>query len=182
MQSLLTSFEQATNGARYALDTTTYVGKMCTRIIGSSLKGRCIVCNNLSPSGHENTFGRERGFFQSWDSEASVAGRRQLVDVPTLMIENIKVAELLACREKKEDGKPKRQCGYCEILCIILDTLVPDWASRKDWAADTVSLMMRDRSPMVLSYVRVELNAALMHNRFDIEVYRPLGEFSNSLF
>jgi hypothetical protein len=96
------------------------------------------------------------------------------------MIENVKVAEHLTCREiKKEDGNgiPKRQCGYCEILCIILDTLVPDWAERRDWAADTVSLMMGDRSPMVLSYVRVELNAALMHNRFDIEVYRSLGEF-----
>ena len=177
MQNLLSGFESATNGARYAVNSTTYVGKMFTRIVGSSLRGRCIVCNNLSPEGHEKTFGRERGFFQLWDSEAIVAGRRQLADVPTLMIEDINVAEILMCREKKDDGKLKRQCGYCDILCIILDTLFPDWASRQDRASDKINLMIQDRSPLVLSYRRRELNAALGYNRFDIEIYRPLGEF-----
>lgn len=161
----------ATGGVRYGANTASYMGKMASRIALSGLRRTCVHCNNLTPYGHENAFGRDRGFFQSWEDPNLIAGRAQQSNVPSLVIEDYAVKNLLQCRQKDANGKPKSDCRYCHLLCNVMDAFFEGWETDFDWDPDggprTLTLTIREESPIVVSCYRFVHDP----NRVDIEIY-----------
>ena len=176
MKSVLKAVEGASANVRYGYDTAKHVGLLFNRVAGSPFTGICTVCNNIRPEGHENTFGRERGFFQSWHEESAITARRQLADVPTLEIEGIKAADLLEWKENSENGRSRRNCPYCRFLLTVLDQYFPQWSSVTGHPGE-LTVMIRDNSPLIIACSRFVPDTTWLTARIDLEVYRSFGRF-----
>jgi hypothetical protein len=108
--------------ARLAADVAVWAGHWTERQYRAGSQGICLLCNNLLPHGHGNTFGRTRARWNERESgdefahgEAASSFRTK---VPTLVLADISTRKLLEVREiNRETGKMKRNCKHCRFLC-----------------------------------------------------------------
>src|SRR4051794_13869215 len=154
MGSLLNAVNDLAKGARFAADVAVWAGHWGSRQFKAGSRGVCLVCNNLQPYGHEDTFGRAGA---RWHSDTlSVLGTNAST-AATLVLEDISPKKLLEAREiDKQTGLPKRNCRYCRLLCDIFDAFFID--EYMNWIHETkngmpisLGLMIREGLPLIIN-------------------------------
>ncbi|KAI1078217.1 HET-domain-containing protein [Whalleya microplaca] len=177
MPSFLGSAKDLAKGVRLAANTTIWAGNVAARHFKGSRKNVCLICNNLQPYGHENTFGRPEAFWNQISSPEEAARRKELSSVPTLVLENISTKKLLETREiDPKTGGPKNDCKYCRLLCEIFDAFfIDEWMS---WITETkngmpirVGLMIREGSPLIINCWNFTYDKWFLQARVDLELY-----------
>jgi hypothetical protein len=124
MGFLLNALNDLAKGARFAAGAAVWSGHSISRQFGADIRGVCLVCNNLQPYGHEDTFGRAaaRWYDREGEAEGLQALRTKASAVATLVLADISPKELLKAREiDKQTGLRKPNCKYCRLLCDIFD-------------------------------------------------------------
>lgn len=139
--------------------------------------GVCLLCNNLQPYNHEDTFGRPGAAWRHF-SESNLASRRKEVgSVPTLVLTEISTKKLLECREvDPKTGLPKNNCKYCRLLCEVFDAFfIDEWMS---WITETKNampiqfgLMIREGSPLIINCWNFTYDKHYQNARVDLELY-----------
>lgn len=159
-------------GARLAAGGAVWLGRSFKRHYNSAKNGVCLLCNNLQPDGHENTFhwgpsGKQDNGTESGTSEQVLA----------LELEGLSTNELLKCREiNPETGAPFRDCRYCRLLCEIFDVFfIDEWMS---WVTETKNampvsfgLMIKQGSPLIVTTTCFIYDKFWKSPRADVEVY-----------
>ncbi|KAG4222463.1 hypothetical protein PC116_g29063 [Phytophthora cactorum] len=136
MPSLFSSAKDLAKGVRLAADTAVWAGNAVSRHVKGSKSGVCLVCNNLQPYGHEDTFGRPSAAWNQLSDPRQAARKKELASVPTLVLEEIPTKKILESREvDPKTGLPKNDCKYCRLLCEIFDAyFVDEWMN---WITET---------------------------------------------
>lgn len=161
-------------GAGVAADTAVWLGRYAKRQYNSSKNGVCLLCNNLQPEGHENTF--------IWTPSGAQRNIRpgqniQNGNVLALALEELSTKELLKSREvDKQTGMPFRDCKYCRLLCEIFDAFyIDEWMS---WVTETKNampvsfgLMIRQGAPLIVTTTGFVHDKYWKDARSDIEIY-----------
>jgi hypothetical protein len=177
MDFLNKALNNLTTGTRVAVDVAAWSGHYISRHFNGGL---CLVCNNLQPHGHENTWGRvgSRWIDKISDSDGLHALKvSQTSDVATLVLENIPPKDILAAREiDKQTGRPRRNCRYCRLLCDIFDAFFID--EYMSWITEThnampiqVGLMIREGLPLIINCWAFTYDKYISLPRVDLEVY-----------
>ncbi|KAI1391047.1 HET-domain-containing protein [Hypoxylon trugodes] len=177
MSSLFNSAKDVAKGVRLAADTAVWAGNAVLRRVIGSRNGLCLICNNLQPYGHENTFGRPNHAWSQFIDPEQTARRKELSSVPTLVLEEISTKKLLESREiDPETGRPKRNCKYCRLLCDIFDAyFIDEWMS---WITETknampiqVGLMIKEGAPLIINCWNFTYDKWFQNTRVDLELY-----------
>lgn len=177
MSKLFEVLGDLAKGAGVAADTAVWVGRYARRQYNSSKNGVCLLCNNLQPEGHENTFiwtpsGAQRGV----NARPNRAGRHD-GGVPALSLTELSTKELLRCREiSPQTGVPFRDCKYCRLLCQIFDAFyIDEWMS---WVTETKNampisfgLMIRQGAPLIVTTTSFVYDKFWKDARSDVEVF-----------
>lgn len=170
-------FSSAAKSVRLAADTVVYAGNTVSRQIKGGKNGVCLVCNNLQPHGHEDTFGRPSAAWNQVSDPAQAKRRKQLASVPTLVLEEIPTKKILESRETDpKTGLPKNDCRYCRLLCDIFDAyFVDEWMN---WITETkngmpikVGLMIRQGQPLIVNCWNFTYDKWFQNARVDLEIY-----------
>lgn len=148
------------------------------RHLTSAWTGICPHCNNLQPSGHEDTLGRTPTSAGRWVTHEGRQPLTGIVTEPALFIPKIETKELLRAREiDPQTGRPFRDCRYCRLLCDVFDIFfIDEWMN---WVTDTkngmhlnVALMIRQGSPLVICCSGCFIHdPKVMHPRLDLEMF-----------
>ncbi|KJX98682.1 hypothetical protein TI39_contig397g00015 [Zymoseptoria brevis] len=165
--------------ARFATHATIWASNSTSRYLTSGYRGVCLVCNNLQPYGHEDTFGSTRApWHDSTRSPLSDEVARDLASAPSLYIPDIPTQEILESRDvDPKTGRPINDCPYCRLLCDIFDAFFADrwmnWVTEtRNGMGLTVGLMIREGRPLVVNCVRFTYEVpVVMYPRVDVEVY-----------
>ncbi|KAI2473865.1 HET-domain-containing protein [Annulohypoxylon bovei var. microspora] len=177
MSSLFSSAKDLAKGVRLAADTAVWIGSNVSRQIKGGRNGVCLICNNLQPYGHENTFGRPS---TAWDQIADpqqAARKKELASVPTLVLEHVSPKKILESRETDpKTGLPKNDCKYCRLLCDIFDAyFIDEWMS---WITETkngmpieVGLMIKEGAPLIVNCWNFTYDKWFQNPRVDLELY-----------
>ncbi|XXG99951.1 hypothetical protein Hte_006292 [Hypoxylon texense] len=177
MPSLFSSAKDLAKGVRLAADTVVYAGNTVSRHLKGGKNGVCLVCNNLQPHGHEDTFGRPSAAWSQISDPEQAARRKELASVPTLVLEEIPTKKVLESRETDpETGLPKNDCRYCRLLCEIFDAyFVDEWMN---WITETkngmpiqIGLMIREGQPLIVNCWNFTYDKWFQNARVDLEVY-----------
>ena len=109
MASLLNAVNDLAKGARFAAGVAAWSGHSLVRHVSAGLQGVCLICNNLQPYGHEDTFGRVGA---RWHDQSDTDGlhtlRAEGSAVATLVLPHVSPKRLLESREiDKETNLPK---------------------------------------------------------------------------
>ncbi|KAI1655634.1 HET-domain-containing protein [Daldinia decipiens] len=177
MQSLFSFANDVTNGVRLAADTAFWVGNAISRRREGRKAGICLVCNNLQPYGHEDTFGRPSTAWNQLRNPQRATRKKELGSVPTLVLEKISTKKILESREvDPQTGRPKNDCKYCRLLCEIFDAYFIDkWMS---WITETknampiqVGLMIREGAPLIINCWNFTYDKWFQNPRVDLELY-----------
>jgi Heterokaryon incompatibility protein (HET) len=179
MGSLLKAVNDLAKGARFAAGLAVWSGHSISRQFNAGVRGVCLVCNNLQPYGHEDTFGRAgaRWHDREGEPEGLRALRTKASAVATLVLADISPKELLEAREiDKQTGLPKRNCRYCRLLCGIFDAFFIDeymsWITEtKNGMPISVGLMIREGLPLVINCWGFTYDKYILKPRVDLEVY-----------
>jgi Heterokaryon incompatibility protein (HET) len=179
MGSLLNAVKYLAKDARRAADIAVWLGHSTSRHYNAGARGVCLVCNNLQPYEHEDTFGRAGARWNDRDGqpEGWPALRAKTSAVVTLVLTDISPKKLLEAREiDKQTGLPKRNCRYCRLLCDIFDAFFIDeymsWIT-ETWNAMPISvgLMIREGLPLVINCWSFTYDKYILTPRVDLEVY-----------
>ncbi|KAI1406414.1 HET-domain-containing protein [Hypoxylon fuscum] len=177
MPSLFSTAKDLAKGVRLAADTVVYAGNTVSRHIKGGRSGVCLVCNNLQPYDHEDTFGRPSAVWTQISDPQQVARRKELASVPTLVLEDVSTKKILESRETDpQTGLPKNDCRYCRLLCEIFDAYFIDkWMS---WIKETkngmpikVGLMIREGQPLIVNCWNFTYDKWFQNPRVDLELY-----------
>ena len=179
MGSLFNAVNDLAKAARTAAEIAVWAGHKGSRQLYKRDRGMCLVCNNLQPYGHEDTFGRFGARWNSKRGDAAVefAVRTNASAAATLVLEDISPKKLLEAREpEKQTGLPKRNCKYCRLLCDIFDAFfIDEWMS---WITETkngmpiqVGLMIREGLPLIINCWSFTYDKNVLNPRVDLEVY-----------
>ncbi|KAL7625014.1 hypothetical protein AAE478_004228 [Parahypoxylon ruwenzoriense] len=177
MQSLVSSAKGITKGVRLAADTAAWAGNAVSRQIRGGRHSVCLVCNNLQPYRHENTFGRPNAVWDQLGDPEQAARRKELSLVPTLVLEDLSTKKLLECREiDPKTGRLKNDCKYCRLLCEIFDAyFIDEWMN---WITETKNgmpikfgLMIREGAPLIVNCWNFTYDKWFQNARVDLELY-----------
>ncbi|KAI1774198.1 HET-domain-containing protein [Hypoxylon cercidicola] len=177
MPSLFNSAKGLAKGVRMAADTVVYAGNTVSRQFKGGKNGVCLVCNNLQPHGHEDTFGQPTAAWKQIADPEQAARRKELASVPTLVLEEIPTKKILESRETDpKTGLPKNDCRYCRLLCDIFDAyFVDEWMN---WITETkngmpikVGLMIREGQPLIVNCWNFTYDKWFQNARVDLEIY-----------
>ncbi|KAK2610044.1 hypothetical protein N8I77_003503 [Diaporthe amygdali] len=174
MPKFLEAIGDLAKGAGVAADTAVWLGRYAKRQYNSSKNGVCLLCNNLQPEGHENTF--------VWTPSGAQRNGRpgqnvQGGSVLALSLEDLSTKKLLKSREiDKQTGVPFRDCRYCRLLCDIFDAFyIDEWMS---WVTEThnampvsFGLMIRQGAPLVVTTIGFVHDKYWKDARSDVEIY-----------
>lgn len=185
MGSLFNAFSDLRSGARYAADVTIWAGHMGSRYLNAGRRGFCLVCNNLQPYGHEDTFGRVGARLLSNTPDegpsAHLSSLRKASGPGTLVLTDISPKKLLETRQKdKTAGLPKNNCRYCRFLCDVFDAFFVD--EYMSWITETqngmpisVGLMIREGQPLIVNCANFTYDKYNWRPRVDLEIYTNLN-------
>lgn len=176
MPNIFDAVRDIAKGAQVAANATRWAGHAAARYYNSGKHGVCLVCNNLQPYGHEDTFGRPGAGMQRNQFTGLDAQDRKWATVPTLVLANLKTKDILKCRVDKETGLSENTCKYCRLLFDIFDAFfVDEWM---DWKTETVNmmqihfgLMIQEGKPLIVNCTGFIHDRYLKRARMDIEVY-----------
>ncbi|KAI2641719.1 HET-domain-containing protein [Hypomontagnella submonticulosa] len=177
MSSLFDSAKDFAKGVRLAADTAVWAGNTVSRHIKGGRNGICLVCNNLQPYDHEETFGRPGAAWKQMRDPQQAARRKELSSVPTLELKEISTKKILESREiDPKTGRPKNDCKYCRLLCEIFDAFfIDEWMS---WITETknampikVGLMIREGAPLIVNCWNFTYDKWFQNARVDLELY-----------
>ncbi|KAF7505153.1 hypothetical protein GJ744_001219 [Endocarpon pusillum] len=179
MSSFLIAINDLAKGARSAAAVAVWSGRYISRQYNARAREVCLVCNNLQPYGHEDTFGRagSRWYDRQGEPEGLRALRAKASDVATLVLADISPRELLEAREIDEKtGLPKRNCRYCRLLCDIFDDFFIDeymsWITEtKNGMPISVGLMIREGLPLVINCWGFTYDKHILNAQVDLELY-----------
>lgn len=174
MPKLFETLGDLAKGAGVAADTAVWLGRYAKRQYNSNKHGVCLLCNNLQPEGHENTF--------TWTPTGAQRNARpgqnaQGGGVPALSLENLSTKELLRSRQiNPQTGAPFRDCRYCRLLCEIFDAFyIDEWMS---WVTETgnampvsFGLMIRQGAPLIVTTIGFVHDKYWKDARSDVEIY-----------
>lgn len=172
MPKLFETLGDLAKGAGVAADTAVWLGRYAKRQYNSNRNGVCLLCNNLQPEGHENTFIWTPTGAQPKNTRLSQDG-----GVPALSLENLSTKELLKSREiNPQTDAPFRDCRYCRLLCSVFDAFyIDEWMS---WVTETHSampvsfgLMIRRGAPLVVTTIGFVYDKYWKDARSDVEIY-----------
>ena len=174
MPKLLETLGDLAKGAGVAADTAVWLGRYAKRQYNSGKHGVCLLCNNLQPEGHEDTFiWTPAGAQRNARPGQNVQGGAVLA----LVLEKLSTKELLRSREiNKETGAPFRDCKYCRLVCEIFDAFyIDEWMS---WVTETKNampvsfgLMIRHGAPLIMTTTGFVHDKYWKDARSDVEVY-----------
>lgn len=180
MPKLFETLGDLAKGAGVAADTAVWLGRYAKRQYNSNKNGVCLLCNNLQPEGHENTF--------TWTpTGAQPKNTRPAGGVPALALENLSTKELLRSREvNPQTGAPFRDCRYCRLLCEVFDAFyIDEWMS---WVTETHSampvsfgLMIRRGAPLVVTTVAFVHDKYWKDARSDVEIYLDVNAIPSAV-
>ncbi|KAI1103555.1 HET-domain-containing protein [Jackrogersella minutella] len=177
MQNLINSAKDLGKGVRLAADTAVWAGNVVSRQVKGGRSGVCLVCNNLQPYGHEDTFGHPSAAWSQIIDPQKTARRKELASVATLVLEKIAPKKILESREiDPKTGLPKNDCKYCRLLCEIFDAyFIDEWMS---WITETkngmpiqVGLMIKEGVPLIINCWNFTYDKWFPNPRVDLEVY-----------
>ncbi|KAI1375131.1 HET-domain-containing protein [Hypoxylon crocopeplum] len=177
MPNLFSSAKDFAKGVRLAADTAAWAGNTVSRHFKGVRDGVCLVCNNLQPYNHENTFGRPSAAWNQLSNPDQAARRKELSSVPTLVLEEIPTRKILESRETDpKTGLPKNDCRYCRLLCDIFDAFfIDEWMS---WITETkngmpisVGLMIKEGAPLIVNCWNFTYDKWFQTPRVDLELY-----------
>ncbi|KAI1466428.1 HET-domain-containing protein [Daldinia caldariorum] len=177
MPSLFSSAKDIAKGVRLAADTAVWAGNAVSRHMKGSKSGVCLVCNNLQPYGHEDTFGRPSAAWNQLSDPQQAARKKELASVPTLVLEEIPTKKILESREvDPKTGLPKNNCKYCRLLCEIFDAyFIDEWMSWiteiKNGMPIQVGLMIREGAPLIVNCWNFTYDKWFQNPRVDLELY-----------
>lgn len=174
MPKFLEAIGDLAKGAGVAADTAFWLGRYAKRQYNSSKNGVCLLCNNLQPEGHENTFvwtlsGAQRNTRPGQNAQGG--------SVLALSLEDLSTKKLLKSREiDKQTGVPFRDCRYCRLLCDVFDAFyIDEWMS---WVTEThnampvsFGLMIRQGAPLVVTTIGFVHDKYWKDARSDVEIY-----------
>jgi hypothetical protein len=195
MSSLFGAINNTVKTARLAAEVAVWAGHWTARQYRAGSQGICLLCNNLQPHGHENTFGRTGARWNERESgDAFARGvnpSNSDVDQPTLVLADLSTSKLLEVRElDKETGRMTRDCRYCRFLCDVFDAFfVDEWMS---WVTEThnampisFGLMIREGLPLIINCYGFTYEKGVYKPRVDLEVYSenvlPLHEIPSGV-
>lgn len=183
MPKLFETLGDLAKGAGVAADTAVWLGRYAKRQYNSNKNGVCLLCNNLQPEGHENTFTWTPTGAQPKNTRPAPGG----VGVPALSLENLSTKELLRSREiNPQTGAPFRDCRYCRLLCEVFDAFyIDEWMS---WVTETHSampvsfgLMIRRGAPLVVTTVAFVHDKYWKDARSDVEIYLDVNAIPSAV-
>ncbi|KAI3396482.1 hypothetical protein diail_12102 [Diaporthe ilicicola] len=183
MPKFLEALGDLAKGAGVAADAAVWVGRYAKRQYNSSKNGVCLLCNNLQPEGHENTFIWTPSGRQNIRPGQTPPGGSVLA----LDLKELSTKELLKSREiNKEIGAPLRDCRYCRLLCEIFDAFyIDEWMS---WVTETgnampisFGLMIRHGAPLVVTTTGFVHDKYWKDARSDLEVYLDPSVIPNAV-
>lgn len=185
MPSFFGAAQDLAKGVKWAADTTAWAGHFASRQIRSARDGVCLVCNNLQPYNHEDTFGRAGAAWHHFE-ESHLATRRKEVGsaAATLVLKERSTKALLECREiDPRTNLPKNNCKYCRLLCEIFDAFfIDEWMS---WVTETKNampikfgLMIREGSPLIINCWNFTYDKWFQNSRVDLELYLEQSLFT----
>lgn len=174
MPKLFETLGDLAKGAGVAADTAVWLGRYAKRQYSSSKNGVCLLCNNLQPEGHENSF--------TWTPTGAQRNTRlgqniQGGGVPALDLEKLSTKELLRSRQiNPQTGVPFRDCKYCRLLCEVFDAFyIDEWMS---WVTETgnampvsFGLMIRQGAPLIVTTIGFVHDKYWKDARSDVEIY-----------
>lgn len=186
MPKLFDSLSDITKGARVAADTTVWLGRYAKRQYNSGKNGVCLLCNNLQPEGHENTFvwdplgAKQKGLF------GHSAGGSNPNTILALELTELSSKELLKARVNPNTGVSERDCRYCRLLCEIFDAFfIDEWMS---WVTETLNsmpvsfgLMTRQGAPLIVTTTSFVHDKYWKDARADVEIYLDPGSLAYSI-
>ena len=184
MSSLFGAINDIAKGARFATDVAKWVGHKGIRQYRSGKNGVCLICNNLQPHGHEDTFGRAGARWHSNPGNWSILPeepRAASGAAGILVLTDISPKKLLEVRQKdKQTGLPNRSCRYCQLLCEIFDAFFVDeymsWVSETENGMDIeFGLMIQEGRPLIINCYNFTYDKYIWKPRVDLEVYLDMG-------
>ncbi|KAL6707267.1 hypothetical protein ACN47E_004255 [Coniothyrium glycines] len=176
MPDLFNAIRDVAKGAQLAANAALWTGHTAARYYNAAKHGVCLVCNNLQPYNHEETFGRAgAGLQRNQFSDLNAQDRRWLA-TPTLVLKDLKTKEILKCRPDKQAGVAENKCKYCRFLFDIFESFfVDEWM---DWKTETMNamqisfgLMIQQGKPLIVNCTGFVHDTYLKHARMDVEVY-----------
>lgn len=176
MSGIFSAIQDIAKGAQTAANTTRWAGHVAARYYNASKNGICLVCNNLQPHNHEDTFGRPGAGASRNQFSGLNAQDRRFASVPTLVLTKLKTNEILKCRGEKEGKVQENTCRYCRLLFDIFEAFfVDEWM---DWKTETMNamqisfgLMIQEGKPLIVNCTGFVHDKYLKHARMDVEVY-----------
>ena len=179
MSSLLSTVHDFAKGARLAANVAVWAGHWGSRQFKAGSRGVCLVCNNLQPYGHEDTFGRAgaRWHNNEGHSDAVSALKTHTGSAATLVLTDISPKKLLEAREiNQQTDLLKRDCRYCRLLCDVFDAFFID--EYMNWVTETkngmpihVGLMIREGLPLIINCWSFTYDKYILNPRVDLEMY-----------
>jgi hypothetical protein len=181
MSSFFSTIDSTARAARLAADVAVWAGHWTARQYRAGSQGICLLCNNLQPYGHENTFGRTGARWNERESGDNfvrgVNPSNSQTNVATLVLADLSTRKLLEVREiNKETGITKRNCTYCRFLCDIFDAFFID--EYMSWVTEThnempisFGLMIREGMPLIINCFGFTYEKDVYKPRVDLEVY-----------
>ncbi|KAI1851554.1 hypothetical protein JX265_012364 [Neoarthrinium moseri] len=177
MPKLFDALGDLTQGARVAADTAVWLGRYAKRQYNSGKNGVCLLCNNLQPANHENTFVWTSSGAQKIDRFGQSGKAMDKGYALALLLENLSTKELLRSREiDPRTGTFARDCKYCRLICEVFDAFfIDEWMS---WVTETKNsmpvsfgLMIRQGAPLIVTTIGFVHDKYLKDARADVEIY-----------
>ncbi|KAK3678151.1 hypothetical protein LTR78_002247 [Recurvomyces mirabilis] len=174
--SELALFAEGTKDPDKRAGSIDHLGRMFSRYLQGSLSGVCMTCNNLRPTGHEESLGNRRGFWDASLDNAALAARDVAGKVPSLQLDEISLKDIMGPRLRNEKGEPLSTCRYCAFVCDVLDAVFPRFAgmgmlSYASLRLKKVGLTICEGRPLIIWCRGLEFDPSWAHARVDIEVY-----------